>query len=449
MKTISRISPRVMPKSTSSPYHARVVHVRTAGEETARKCEPRDLAADGGTIAVTAGTLVARDAAGPFAPLGTAIAEDALLRDDLARAIPVPSLTAWLRLRFVVLAVAAVPLLMLLELDRELVAKDLLGAGRLLVDFLLGAYVVFELTRRAPRLPGIAGAALLAVGMRWLLVVTRLCGKNVHPAVWVALALSIGAGLAVFARAPTRARLSLELLDKLGISRAEANAARTPESIAASLVVAAAAVAAGLPLLLVAMRKGGVTLWPQAVVFVVYALVAPAIVERALDRGAARAAPRTHVVSTLLAIGAGLTVTAALIHGTHQFMDAGGELARCTGRLDEASRRLLSAEAAELSRRIATVRASTVLALMSTCVMPLAEERVYRGLLMNVLVRRYGFAYGLFVSSMAFGFAHVGIYEIALYQTVLLGVGFGLAYAEGGLIAAFAVHALWNLLNVA
>ena len=201
MKTISKISPRVMPRSTASPYHAAVVHVRTAGEETARACEPGDLASDGGAIAVTAETLIARDAAGPFAPLGTAIDEDAALRDDLARALPVPSLTGWLRLRLAVLAVAAVPLLMLLELDRELVAKDLLGSGRLLVDLLLGAYVVFELTRRAPRLPGIAGAALLAVGMRWLLVVTRLCGKNVHPAVWVALALSIGAGLTVFARA--------------------------------------------------------------------------------------------------------------------------------------------------------------------------------------------------------------------------------------------------------
>ncbi len=428
-----------------------MVHVRTAGEETARACEPGDLAADGGAIAVTAETLIARDAAGPFAPLGTAIDEDAALRDDLARALPVPSLTGWLRLRLAVLAVAAVPLLMLLELDRELVAKDLLGSGRLLVDLLLGAYVVFELTRRAPRLPGIAGAALLAVGMRWLLVVTRLCGKNVHPAVWVALALSIGAGLTVFARAPTRARLALELLDKLGISRADANAARKPESVTTRLVVTAGAVAAGLPLLLVGMRRSGVTLLPQAVVFVIYALIVPEIVKRVLDRRALErlTTPRTHVVSTLLAIGAGLTVTAALIHGTHQFMDAGGELARCTGRLDEASRRLLGAEAAELSRRIATVRASTMLALMSTCIMPLAEERVYRGLLMNVLVRRYGFAYGLFVSSMAFGFAHVGIYEIALYQTVLLGVGFGLAYAEGGLVAAFVVHALWNLLNVA
>ena len=426
-----------------------MVYVRTAGEETARACEPSDLAASGGAIAVTAETLVARAPAGPFVPLATAIAENAAFRDDFARAIPVPSLTAWLRLRFVVLAAAAVPLLMVLELDRELVGNDLLGAGHLLLDLLLSAYVIFELTRRAPRLPGAAGAALLAVGMRWLLVVTRLCARNVHPAVWAAFALAVGAGLTVFARAPTRARLSLELLDKLGISRADASAARKPEVVPVRLVVCAAVVAAGLPVLLAVMRKSGVTLGSQAVASVIYALAAPELVTRVLDRRASKEAPRTRVLAMLLAIVAGLTITAALLEGTHQFMDAGGELARCTGRLDEASRRLLSAEAAELSRRVATVRASTTLALMATCVMPLAEERVYRGLLMNVLVRRYGLPYGLFASSVAFGFAHVGIYEIALYQTVLLGVGFGLAYAEGGIIAAFAVHALWNLLNVA
>ncbi|HSO37962.1 MAG TPA: CPBP family intramembrane glutamic endopeptidase, partial [Labilithrix sp.] len=424
-------------------------YVRSAGEDTARPCEPRELAAEGGSIAADAETLIARDATGPFVPLPVALDRDAVLRDAFARAIPVPSLRAWSRMRWFVLAAAAVPLLMLLELDRELVSKDLLGAGRLLVDLLLAAYVGFELTRRTPRLPGIAGAALIAMGMRWLLVTTRLCGKNVHPAVWVAMTLSVGAGLAVFARAPTRARLSLELLDKLGISRADANAARRPALVPGALVVASAAVAAGLPLLLWALRRSGVALWPQAAAFVVYALAAPEIVRRALDARGRDGAPRTSVGTTLLAIVSGLTITAALLHGTHQFMDAGAELARCTGRLDEASRRLLGAEAAELSRRIASVRASTMLALMTTCVMPLAEERVYRGLLMNVLVRRYGFAYGLFVSSAVFGFAHVGIYEIALYQTVLLGAGFGLAYAEGGLVAAFAVHALWNLLNVA
>ena len=91
---------------------------------------------------------------------------------------------------------------MLVELDRELVSKDLLGTGRLLVDLLLAAYVVFELTRRTPRLPAVAGAAMLAVSMRWLLVATRLCGKGVHPAVWAAAALSVGTGIAILARAP-------------------------------------------------------------------------------------------------------------------------------------------------------------------------------------------------------------------------------------------------------
>ncbi len=355
------------------------------------------------------------------------------MRDAFARAIPLPSLVAWSRLRFVGPRARAGPLLMLLELDRELVGKGLFGAGRLVIDLLLTAYVAFELTRRTPRLPGVAAAALLAVGMRWLLVVTRLCGKNVHPAVWVAATLSIGTALFVFARAPTRARLSLELLSKLGISRSDVAAAKRPDPVPGALVVAAAVAARRLPLLLWALRKNAVGLWPQALFFVLYALVVPEVVRRVAARmgSAEERAPRINVVATLLAIGVGLTLTAALLHGTHQFFDAGGELARCTGRLDEASRRLLNAEASELSRRIASVRASTALVLMTTCVMPLAEERIYRGLLMNVLVRRYGLTYGLFVSAAAFGFAHVGIYEIALYQTILLGIGFGLAYLEG------------------
>lgn len=428
-----------------------MVYVRNGGEDAARACDPKELAAEGGSVTVRADTLISMAEGGPFAPLATSLERDPALREAFARAVAVPSLMAWSRLRLVALGLAIVPLLMLLELDRELVSKDLLGVGRLVVDLLLSAYVAFELTRRTPRLPGVAAAALLAVSMRWLLVVTRLCGQNVHPAVWAAAALSLGAALLILARAPTRARLSLELLSKLGISRSDALAAKKHANAPFALAVAAAVAAAGLPLLLWGLKRNGVGLWPQAIAFVLYALVAPEIVRRvtARESSAAEPAPRTNVVTTLLAIGAGLTVTAALLHGTHQFFDAGGELARCTGRLDEASRRLLGAEAAELSRRLASVRASTALVLMTTCVMPLAEERIYRGLLMNVLVKRYGMTYGLFVSAAAFGFAHVGVYEIALYQTVLLGIGFGLAYAEGGLVAAFVVHAVWNLLNVA
>jgi membrane protease YdiL (CAAX protease family) len=427
-----------------------VVYVRKGGEDAAHVCEPKELAAEGGSFTVTADTLISTAREGPFAPLPVSLERDAGLRDLLARAIPVPSLTAWSRLRLVVLGLATAPFLMLLELDCELVTKDLLGRGRLIVDLLLAAYVGFELTRKTPRLPAVAVAALLAVSMRWLLVVTRLCGKHVHAAVWVAAALSLGAA-AILTRAPTRARLSLELLGKLGISRSDALVAKRPEPVSRALVAASTIAAAGLPFLSWALKKNAASVWPQAIAIVVYALAAPEIVRRVVARtdGRGEAPPRNGVVKTVLAIAVGLSLTAALLHGTHHFFDAGGELARCTGRLDEASRRLLGAEAAELSRRIASVRASTGLVVMTTCVMPLAEERIYRGVLMNVLVRRYGLTYGLFVSAAAFGLSHVGIYEIALYQTILLGIGFGIAYAEGGIVAAFVVHAVWNLLNIA
>jgi membrane protease YdiL (CAAX protease family) len=434
-----------------------VVHVRTDGDAPSRTCEPSELVAEGGTLKVHAETLISRSGEAPFAPLAVALEHDAPLRDDMAKAIPVPSLTAWSRARFVVLALAAVPLLLLVELDRELVSKHLLGPGRLLVDLLLAAYVVFELTRRTPRMPAVAGAAMLAVSMRWFLVAMRMCGSGVHPAVWASAALSVGAALAILARAPSRGRVALELLAKLGITRSEANAVKVKAVVmpSASLLVAAAAAAAGLPLVLYVLRRSGAGVWVQAAAFVAYGLVVPAIVLHRDARSVAHVAeaaasnPRTTVVRALFAIALGLVLTASLLHGTHQFFDAGGELARCTGRLDDATRRLLAAEATELSRRVAWVRASTALVLMTTAVMPLAEERIYRGLLMNVLVRKYGFTYGLFASSLAFGVAHVGVYELALYQTVLLGIGFGLAYAEGGVIAAFVVHAVWNLLNVA
>ena len=425
--------------------------MRTDGELAAppRACEPNELAAEGGTVVVHADTLISRTAGGPFAPLAIALEKDGPLRDQVAGALRVPSLASWSRMRLVILGLASIPLLMLLELDRELVTKDLLGAGRLIVDLLLAAYVGFELTRRTPRMPAVAGAAMLAVSMRWLLVASRLCAKGVHPAVWAAAALSIGAALAILSRAPSRSRSALELMGKLGIARSDVNAAKAKlvQRPSSALVGGAVAAAAGLPVLLFVLRRAGVGLWPQAAAFVAYAVIVPTLVLRGESRPESERG--SGAVTTLLGIAIGLVLTGSLLYGTHQFFDAGGELARCTGRLDEATRRLLAAEATELSRRVATVRASTTLVLMTTALMPLAEERIYRGLLMNVLVRKYGMTYGLFASAVAFGFAHVGVYELGLYQTVLLGIGFGIAYAEGGLVAAFVVHAVWNLLNVA
>lgn len=395
---------------------------------------------------VTAGTLVAATREGPYRPLADAILHDGALADALARGIPSPSLNDRARTRWVLLAAAALPTLLLLELDRELYAARVGSLGTLLCDVLVMAYVAFELTRKTPRFPSVVAAVLASVTMRWALVVTRLCAKHVHASVWLALAIAAGATALALARMPSRARVAWELLAKLGIARADATAVLAPPP--APPVPAAIGAALALPLLLFGLRRAGADVWTQAIAFVAYAALVPELVAR-MTKGPAVRAPAVSVPSTLLGIFAGLALTAALLHGAHWFFDAGNELARCTGKLDDETKRLLAKEAAETSTGIARVRASTALVVMTAAVVPLAEERIYRGLLMRALVTKYGSAYGLFASAVLFGFAHVGAYEVALYQTVLLGLAFGVAYAEGGLVAAFVVHAAWNLLLIA
>ena len=123
MNAVRIISPRVSPNHTAPYYHGGVVYVRKGGEDAAHACEPKELAAEGGSVAVHADTLISRGAEGPFAPLAVSLEQDVALRDAFARAIPVPSLVAWSRVRLVVLGLAMVPLLMLLE------AVLLLGVG--------------------------------------------------------------------------------------------------------------------------------------------------------------------------------------------------------------------------------------------------------------------------------------------------------------------------------
>jgi membrane protease YdiL (CAAX protease family) len=192
-------------------------------------------------------------------------------------------------------------------------------------------------------------------------------------------------------------------------------------------------------------RLAGVGTAGQACAFVAAAIVGPLLARR-LDNDA----PRTNTppARILPAAASGLVLTMAAVTTAKLFFDTGTELARCFERLDAEARTMRAAESAELARAIASVRRSGLLVVLTTIVFPFAEERIYRGLLQDVLVRRYGTAYGIFAAAMAFGVAHAGIYHVALYQTVLLGIGFGVAYASGGIFAAFAVHATWNVLQL-
>ncbi|MBX3201746.1 MAG: CPBP family intramembrane metalloprotease [Labilithrix sp.] len=424
-----------------------MLYVRMDGG--AERHAPADLLVEGGSVRVEVDTPVALRDTGPFEPLATAVETNDALRDLLARDINVPSLRDYRRIRFALLAAAALPMATLLELDRELVTGGHAGVGRVLVDLLLAAFVVFELTRPTPRRPGICAIALAAIALRWGLVAGRLCGAGVHALVYVAAALSAGAALVLVTRVPSRARVALELLGKLGISRSQLFAATQADEPPGALVAAAVACAAGLPAVLHLTRSFGVGLLGQAAVFVGFAALAPVVARRATAPEAPAPTLRLPPARVVLGVVAGLALTAAAVTAGRLFFDLGTEIARCVERLDAEAKLARAAESAELARAIAKVRASTPLVLMTAAIFPFAEERVYRGLLQDVLVRKYGRAYGVFAASIAFGVAHLGIYQVALYQTVLLGIGFGIAYVEGGLLAAFIVHATWNLLQLA
>jgi membrane protease YdiL (CAAX protease family) len=314
---------------------------------------------------------------------------------------------------------------MLLELDREIAGSP----ARVVVDLLLIAWPVFELSRKTPRMPRIAATCMAAIAFRWAVVVTKLCGHRVHPLTWVALGLSIVAA-ALWLIVPSRERIAIELFSKLGVERPDA-----PPPPSSATLVAAIACAAGPPLF--------VHLGPNvgAIVLVAFAAAAPIL----LRHFGHVAPPRGYV---LLGIATGLVLTASAVSVGRQFFDVGAELARCVGRLDQETRLARGAESQELTRAVERVRASTPLIFMTVVVFPFAEERIYRGILQDVLVRKYGERFGIFAAALAFGVAHLGVYEVALYQTVLLGIGFGLAYAEGGLIASFVVHAVWNVLQI-
>ena len=409
-----------------------------------------DLLAEGGSVRVTVETKVALRETGPFEPLATAIERNGRLRDELAREIPIPSLRGHARTRFALLAAAVLPMAMLLELDRELVTGHEASAGRVLVDLVLVAFVVYELSRRTPRFPGVCATALAAIALRWALVAARLCGREVHPLVHGAALLSGAAAVVVAAHVPSRSRVALELLGKMGVTRSELFAAtRGGDDPSGALVAGAVACAAGLPAVLHLARMLGVGLFGQAAIFVGFAAIAPTVVRRATEPGpTGKAALPPSPARILFGTAAGLALTAAAVTAARLFFDVGAEVAQCVQRLDAEAKLARAAESAELARAIAKVRASAPLVVMTAAVFPFAEERVYRGLLQDVLARRYGRSYAVFAASLAFGVAHLGVYQVALYQTVLLGIGFGVAYLEGGLFAAVAVHATWNLLQL-
>ena len=423
-----------------------VLHVRADGVSTTFTGE--DLARTEAGV-LRAETLVSSEKSGPYVPLAIAVETDGPLRDRLARALPTPSLRGGRATRGAILAGTLVPLVLLLELDRELAAKSQAAPSRVIVDLLLAAWTIWELTRSTPRQPRIAALAMAAVGGRWALVATRHCGTStpMNGVVYLDVLLAFVAAGALATVVPSRGRVARELLGKLGIARADILAARVRPEPDGALLAAVIGCAAGLPALLFLLRTVGAGTALEGAGFALYGLGAPVLVRRFFGTTPIAPASRSPR-SILLATAAGLTLAAAAVTSGHLFFDNTAELARCFHRLGTEAKLARAAESAELTRVLGRVRADAMLFVLTSVVFPFAEERIFRGLLQDVLERKYGRAYGIFAASVAFGVAHLGVYEVALYQTVLLGIGFGVAYAEGGLLAAFFVHATWNLIQL-
>jgi membrane protease YdiL (CAAX protease family) len=392
-----------------------------------------------------ASTEIARTKDGPFVPLAVALRQDPGMREGFARGLELSLTEAYGRARLWLL-IGLVPLLMLAELDRELWRAGFERAGsRLLTDLFVVAIAAIDLARRLPRHPRATSVLLFAGAARYALFVARPCGHGVHPTIFVAPLVAAAAGALLLLRAPSPERVADAVLDRLGVARAEADRVRARDRPSRAYVGAALAGAMGLPLVLFATR--GLGLWVSGAFFLVYAALVPFAIERAFEP---RAGVRPRWEAVLPAAALAFALTSGLANGAHYGFDATLNAARCVAptAFAEPARAALEAEGRDVAKNVALARESAAYFMMTVVLVPICEERVFRGLLQRVLARRFGDGRGVGLSALAFGLAHLGVYKIAVYQTVLMGVGFGAAYAAGGFPAAALAHVVWNLLLV-
>jgi membrane protease YdiL (CAAX protease family) len=411
------------------------VFLRHRGEE-AVPALPGEIAG------LDAETEVSRAKDGPFAPLPFALAEDAMVREAFARSLDLPLVEAYAKARLWLL-LGLVPLLMLAELDRELARAGFEGAyGRLLGDVLVVGVAAVDLARKLPRSPRTTALLFFGGATRYVLFIARPCGVGVHPTIFLAPLVAIAAGLLLLRHAPTPAQVTRAILERLRIPEAAAEAVRARARPTRAHVGAALLGAVGMPLALAATRALGP--WGQAALFVVYAAIVPHLVERRFEPRVRRKPAWMRVVPAAVAAFA---LTVGMTAGAHYGFDAAAYTTRCVSpsAFERTGKRALDAEGRDIGKNVEKARESIAYFLMTVLVVPLAEERVFRGLLQRVLARRFGNTRGIALAALAFGLAHLGVYKLAVYQTVLLGIGFGAAYAWGGYPAAVLTHAVWNL----
>lgn len=387
---------------------------------------------------------IGRSPTGPFARFPRAF-EDAALREAFALATTLPAWMAYRKVR-PFLFFGLVPLLMLLELDRELALGSVGGSKpRVLLDLVLLALVARDLWRPLPRHPLVSAAVLFGAAARFTLLIAKSCGQEPHVIIFAAPVLALAMSALVAFTSPGRRRVVRELHTSLGLALPPPSQPVTGAPRESRTLWSALAIAVLLPpALLLGGKVGG--LWVQAAVMVAWGIGLPHLVVPRVDDPVPRRASYYSRLSSLHWGLIGIALAAGLTGGTHYLVDAVAQVIACTDMHAAAgATSFVANESREAARGIFAARESIVYFVMTVGVSPLIEERVYRGMLQRAATARLGPRRGIALASIVFGLAHLGVYRVAVYQTVLLGVSFGVAFEEGGLVASLLAHAVWNL----
>jgi membrane protease YdiL (CAAX protease family) len=370
---------------------------------------------------------------------------DPALRERLLQSYPLPKAARYARWR-ALLAVGLLPLVMLAELDRELVLQDQEGARAALgIDVFLVCAIATDLVRRSPRHPTATGLAFAGAFARFLLLIVPQCGRAAHPLFYTGAVLALAASTAVFVLSPTPSSVAKHLRGalSLGLPRRADTSGASP----VPFVLYAIAVAAAFPLLLQLIRRSRMPIVPQVLLFVGLAALLPWLGRRLLAPERVRPHPSPRATEIAGATTSGLVMAFGLVRGGQHLLDAYAYSRRCAdagGFETSWLHRFLDAQRHERAPATTHVSGWTFF-LVTALLAPLAEELIYRRLLQQTLRERLRPAWAIGVSSTMFGLAHVFVYAVSNWQTILLGVAFGLAYEEAGLAASVATHVLWNL----
>jgi membrane protease YdiL (CAAX protease family) len=198
------------------------------------------------------------------------------------------------------------------------------------------------------------------------------------------------------------------------------------------------AAAIALPALTFATRAA-FGLVVSGIVFVAAGLALPFLVKTP-------AAPRRTWLEIADGASFGLAASIALTRCVHYTTIAVAEALRCAApaTYDAIARPLLERQGGEIARGIASARTQIFVVVLALTLVPIIEERVFRAMLQRALRTRTTPARAITAASSVFTLAHLGVYRAALHQTFLVGLAFGAAYEEAGILAALVAHALYN-----